>query len=62
MHTEGDGEQVLELFMRPVEKVLRDLHGRHTLGWVSALAFHEYKDQRGNRLFAGHPNRSVSFN
>ena len=25
MHTEGDGEQVLELFMRPVEKVLREL-------------------------------------
>ena len=50
MHTEGDGKQVLELFMRPVEKALRELYGRHTLGWVSALAFHKCKDQRGNRL------------
>ena len=25
MHAEGDGEQVLELFKRPVEKVLREL-------------------------------------
>ena len=25
------------------------------------FAFHEYKDPRGNRLFAGHSNGSVSF-
>jgi hypothetical protein len=25
------------------------------------FAFREYKDQRGNRLFAGHSNRSVSY-
>ncbi len=36
-------------------------YGRRALGRVSALAFHESKDPRGNRLFAGHSNGSVSF-
>jgi hypothetical protein len=27
------------------------------LAWCQHFAFHEYKDQRGNRLFAGHSNR-----
>jgi hypothetical protein len=35
MHTEGDGEQVLELFMRPVEKVLRKLMADIRLAGVS---------------------------
>ncbi len=61
MNVEGDGDQVLELFKRPVEKVLReimvDMHRvRH-----QHFAFHKYKDPRGNRLFAGHSGCSVSF-
>ena len=35
MHTEGDGEQVLELFMRPVEKVLHKLIADIRLAGVS---------------------------
>ena len=61
MHAEGDGEQVLELFMRPVEKVLRELMAEMRLAGCQHFAFHEYKDPRGNRLFAGHSNGSVSF-
>ena len=61
MHTEGDGDQVLELFMRPSEKVLRELMADVRLAGSQHFAFHEYKDPRGNRLFAGHSNGSVSF-
>jgi hypothetical protein len=61
MHTPGDGDQVLELFMRPSEKVLRELMADVRLAGSQHFAFHEYKDPRGNRLFAGHSNGSVSF-
>ena len=61
MHAEGDGEQVLELFKRPVEKVLRELMGDMRLAGSQHFGFHEYKDPHGNRLFAGHSNGSVSF-
>ena len=61
MHTEGGGEQVLDLFKRPVEKVLRELMADMRLAGCQHFAFHEYKDPRGNRLFAGHSNGSVSF-
>jgi hypothetical protein len=68
MNVEGDGEQVLELFRRPAEKVLRELMADMRLAGCQLLssdsqhfAFHEYKDPRGNRLFAGHSNGSVSF-
>ncbi len=59
--TEGDGEQALELFMRPSEKVLRELIADVRLAVSQHFAFHENKDPRGNRLFAGHSNGSVSF-
>jgi hypothetical protein len=61
MHAEGDGEQVLELFKRPVEKVLRELMADMRLAGCQHFGFQEYKDPRGNRLFAGHSNGSVSF-
>jgi hypothetical protein len=61
MHTEGDGEQLLELFKRPVEKVLRELVADMRLAGRQHFGFQEYKDPRGNRLFAGHSNGSVSF-
>ena len=61
MTVEGDGDQVLELFKRPVEKVLRELMADMRLAGHQHFAFHEYKDPRGNRLFAGHSNGSVSF-
>ena len=54
MHAEGDGEQVLELFKRPVEKVLRELMADMRLAGCQHFGFQEYKDPRGNRLFAGH--------
>ena len=56
MTVEGDGDQVLELFKRPVEKVLRELMADMRLAGHQHFAFHEYKDPRGNRLFAGHSN------
>ena len=61
MTVEGDGDQVLELFKRPVEKVLRELMADMRLAGHQHFAFHEYKDPRGNRLFTGHSNGSVSF-
>ena len=61
MHKDGDGPQVLELFARPVEKVLRELIGDLRLAGHQHFAFHEYKDPHGNRLFAGDANGSVSF-
>ena len=61
MHAEGDGEQALELFMRPADKVLQELMADMRLAGCQHFAFHEYKDPRGNRLFAGHSNGSVSF-
>jgi hypothetical protein len=61
MHKDGGGPQVLELFVRPVEKVLRDLIGDLRLAGHQHFAFHEYKDPQGNRLLAGDANRSVSF-
>jgi hypothetical protein len=61
MHAEGDGDQVLELFKRPVEKVLRELMADMRLAGCQHFGFQEYKDPRGNRLFAGHSNGSVSF-
>jgi hypothetical protein len=64
MHMEGDGPQILELFARPVEKVLRELIADMRLAGHQHFAFHEYKDPHGtsNRLFAGDANGSVSFN
>ena len=61
MTVEGDGNQVLELFKRPVEKVLRELMADMRLAGHQHFAFHEYKDPLGNRLFAGYSNGSVSF-
>jgi hypothetical protein len=61
MNVEGDGEQVLELFRRPAEKVLRELMADMRLAVCQHFVFHEYKDPRGNRLFAGPSNGSVSF-
>ena len=61
MHAEGDGEQVLELFKRPVEKVLRELVGDMRLAGCQHFGFQEYTDPHGNRRFAGHSNGSVSF-
>ena len=61
MHKDGDGPQVLELFARPVEKVLRELIGDMRLAGHQHFAFNEYKDPHGNRLFAGDANGSVSF-
>ncbi len=61
MHAEGDGEQVLEMFKRPVEKVLRELMADMCLAGCQHFAFQGYKDPRGNRFLAGHSNGSVSF-
>jgi hypothetical protein len=61
MHQEGDGAQKLELFKRPAEKVLRELISDIRLAACQHFAFKEYLDPRGNRLFAGHSNGSVSF-
>jgi hypothetical protein len=56
MNVEGDGEQVLERFRRPAEKVLRELMADMRLAGCQHFVFNEYKDPRGNRLFAGHSN------
>ena len=56
MKEEGDGEQNPELFVRPAEKVLRELIGDVRLSGCQHFAFNEYKDPHGNRLFAGHSN------
>ena len=61
MHQEGDGDQKLELFKRPAEKVLRELISDIRLAGCQHFAFKEYLDPYGNRLFAGHSNGSVSF-
>ncbi len=61
MHAEGGGEQVLEPFRRPVEKFLLELLADMRLAGCQHFGFHEYKDPRGNRLFAGQSNGSVSF-
>jgi hypothetical protein len=61
MHAEGDGEQVLELLRRPVEKFLLELMADIRLDWCQHFGFQEYKDPRGNRLFAGQSYGSVSF-
>ncbi len=61
MKAEGDDEQDPELFVRPAEKVSRELIGDVRLSGCQHFAFNEYKDQHGNRLFAGHSNGSVSF-
>ncbi len=61
MSGKDDGGQVLELFKRLVEKVLRELMADTRLAGHQHLAFHWYKDPRGNRLFSGHSNCSVSF-
>ena len=39
MHTEGDGKKVLELFMRPVEKALRELKADIRLAGCQHLHF-----------------------
>jgi hypothetical protein len=58
MNVESDGKQVLdsnlELFRSPAEKVLRELMADMRLAGIQHFAFQEYKDPRGNRLFAGH--------
>jgi hypothetical protein len=51
MHKDGDGPQALELFARPVEKVLSELIGDVRLACHQHFAFNEYKDPHGNRLF-----------
>jgi hypothetical protein len=61
MHKDGDGPQILDLFTRPAEKVLRELIGDLRLACHQHFAFHEYKDPHGNRLFAAGANCSVSF-
>ena len=61
MKADGDGEQNPELFIRPAEKVLRELIGDVRLSGSQHFAFNEYKDPHGNRLFAGHSNGSLSF-
>ncbi len=61
MHAEGDGEQVLELFRRPVEKFLLELMANMRLAGCQHFGFQEYKDPRGNRLFAVQSYGSVSF-
>jgi hypothetical protein len=61
MHAEGDGEQVLEPFRRPVEKFLLELMADMRFAGCQHFGFQEYKDPRGNRLFAGQSNGSVSF-
>ena len=40
---------------------MRELMADLRLAGCQHFAFHEYKDPRGNRLFAGHSNGSVSF-
>ena len=57
----GLGPQILELFTTPAEKVLRELIGHLRLAGHQHIAFHEYKDPHGNRLFSGDANGSVSF-
>jgi hypothetical protein len=61
MESDVHGTQILELFTRPAEKVLRELIGDLRLAGHQHFAFHEYKDPHGNRLFAGDANGSVSF-
>ena len=61
MHTKGGGEQVLEVFMHPAEKVLRELMADMRLAGSQHYAFHECKDPCGNRHFAGHSNGSIPF-
>ena len=41
MHTEGDGEQVLDLLRRPMEKVLRELVADMRLAGSQHFAFHK---------------------
>ncbi len=61
MKVDGDREQTPELFMRPIEKVLRELIADLLLAGCQHFAVHEYKDPCCNRLFAGHANGSLSF-
>ncbi len=61
MHQDGDGAQKLVLFKRPAEKVLRELMADIRLAGCQNFGFKEYLDPRGNRLFAGHSNGSVTF-
>ena len=61
MHAEGDGEKVLELFRRLVEKFLLELMADMRLAGCQHFRFQEYKYQGDNRLFAGQSNGSVSF-
>ena len=51
----------MDLFKRQAEKVLRERMADMRFAGCQHFAFHEYKDPRGNRLFAGHSNGSVSF-
>ncbi len=44
-----------------VKKVLRELLADIRLAGCQHFAFHEYKDKKGNIIFAGHANGSVSF-
>jgi hypothetical protein len=60
MHKDEDGPQILELFTRQVDKVLRELIGAMRLAGHQHFAFHEYKDPHGSRLFAGDGKGSVS--
>jgi hypothetical protein len=57
MHFEGDGEQVLELFKSPVEKVLRELMADMRLAGCQHFLLHEYKDQQQQTFCNG----SVTF-
>ncbi len=48
---EGDGKQVLELFRRPAEKVLRERMADMRLAGCQPFVFHKYKDPRGQQAF-----------
>ncbi len=61
MKAEGAGEKNPELFVRPAEKVLRELIGDVRSSSCQHFTFNEYKKPHENRLFAGHSNGSVSF-
>ncbi len=61
MSVEGAGGQALVLFKRRVEKFLHELMADMRLAGHQHLAFHEYKDPRGKRLF-GTPAALSLFN
>ena len=61
LHEEGDGNQDVRLFKRPVSKVLLELLSDSRLAGSQHFAFKEYKDATGARIIGGHANGSVTF-